>query len=350
MQKKIATPDDVRNFIDALNEGSMKHHQFYNSNFSPQEYSFYEYLNNFGKLDSEYWNKKVLNKTYYDIETKYDPKKAPDPINTPFEITSIALYNNIHNLSKIYFLKDSKHDGNLEKNINKKVNEIYLKMGNQNQTYLVDDLTIEIEVFNNESDLIKTYFEDVLDLGTMFLIGFNSMIFDDPYTINRLSSLIGKEKTDQVVSLFTLKRYGQYNFEQPEYIRVDLLKFYKPVDQGGMGMGQSLPNYKLDTIAEVELEINKLELSGNFNEVYYNNPYEFVAYNLFDVILTFKLDNKLQFLEQLYSLAKYNNSSVRETMKGRSFIFTYRNNFHYAYETNTLLRHFVFNKEIFNNI
>ncbi len=93
--------------------------------------------------------------------------------------------------------------------------------------------------------------------------------------------------------------------------------------------------------------INKLDLEGNFNEVYLNNPLRFATYNLLDVLLTYKLDEKLRFLEQIYSLAKLNHASVRASTIGRSFIFTYRNNYHYIYDENLAIRTHKFNKEIY---
>ena len=359
MRKKIyeipyraLTQQETHDLINNLKNDTLKFYQFYNTDFSPQEFSFYKYLENFGEIDSKFWDKKILNKSYYDIETLYDPKKAPDPINTPFPITAVAVYNNIKNIAYIYFLQES---GNTLHNISEEkfseeVNNMYNEIVHENELYKVPGINIQVKLFKKEEKLLESFFEDILDMGTLFLIGFNSMIFDDPYTINRLTKLIGREKADNIISMFILKRFGQYNFEQPEYIRVDLLKYYKPVDQGGMGMGKSLPSYKLDVIAEEELKINKLDLEGDFNEVYRNNPIRFATYNLLDVILPYKLDVKLEFLEQLYSLAKYNNSSVRGTMMGRSFIFTYRNNYHYSHEKDILIRQNKFNKETYYSV
>ena len=338
---------DLSSIIEALDTDNLKFYQFYNTEISPNENAFFKYQNKFKKLDDQFWDKKKLNKTYYDIETKFDPKKAPDPKNTEFPITSISVYNNIENISYILFLKDPKHNFT-EKELLDQVWFFYNEACEKNSTYIVKDMQIKVEIFNNEIDLIKRFFLLNKELETLFLIGFNSLLFDDPYTINRAYKLMGNQ-AEYFITDFTLKRYGDFSFEQADYMRADILKLYKPVDQGGMGMGKSLPSYKLDHIAEKELKINKLELEGNFNTVYQNNPGRFAAYNLLDVILTFKLDEKLQFLEQIYSLAKYNNASVRGTLMGRSFIFNYRNTYHYYAEENLLIRNNKFNKEIYYN-
>jgi len=341
------TSQDLSSIIEALKTDNLKFYQFYNTEISPNENAFFKYQYKFKKLDDQFWDKKKLNKTYYDIETKFDPKKAPDSKSVEFPITSIALYNNIENKAFILFLKDPKQNFTKEELL-KEIKFHYDEACKKNSTYIVENMEIGLEIFNNEIELIKRFFMLVKELNTLFLIGFNSSLFDDPYTINRAYKLIG-DAAEYFITDFTLKRYGDYGFEQADYMRADILKLFKPVDQGGMGMGSSLPSYKLDYIAEVELGINKLELEGNFNTVYQNNPGRFAAYNLLDVILTFKLDEKLQFLEQIYSLAKYNNASVRGTLTGRSFIFNYRNTYHYYAEENLLVRNNKFNKEIYYN-
>ena len=338
---------DLTPILDSLNQGDLKFHQFYNTEISPNENTFFKYQNKYKEIDDKYWEVKKLNKTYYDIETKYDPKKAPDSKNTEFPVTSIALYNNIENTAYILFLKNKTH--NLEPNkFKSEIEEYYKEICKKNKTYNIINLTIKVELFNIENDLLKRFFLLTKEIQTIFLIGFNNSLFDDPYTVNRLFKLVGKD-AERYITDFTLKKYGDYNMEQADYMRADLLKLYKPVDQGGMGMGKSLPSYKLDYIGEKELGINKLELEGNFNTVYENNPVKFATYNLLDTVITFKLDEKLQFLEQVYSLAKYNNASVRGTLMGRSFIFNYRNTYHYYVEENNLIRNNKFNKEIYYN-
>ncbi len=339
--------NDLKQLIESLNQDQLKFYQFYNTDIDPAMNAFFKYQSEFKKEDDKYWDIKKLNKSYYDIETKFDPQKAPDPKSTEFPITSIAVYNNIENKAFILFLKDKTH-AYTKDNLLKEIKNQYDEICQKNKTYIIDDLKIELEIFNMESELIKRFFNLIKELETLFLIGFNSMLFDDPYTINRAFKLLGDEAEYHITD-FTLKRYGDFSIEQADYMRADVLKLYKPVDQGGMGMGSSLASYKLDFIAEEELGINKLELDGNFNEVYQNDPGKFATYNLLDVILTFKLDEKLQFLEQIYSLAKYNNASVRGTLMGRSFIFNYRNTYHYYADQNLLIRNNKFNKEIYYN-
>ena len=43
---------------------------------------------------------------------------------------------------------------------------------------------------------------------TLFLIGFNSSLFDDPYTINRLYKLVG-DNAEHIITDFELKKFGR---------------------------------------------------------------------------------------------------------------------------------------------
>jgi DNA polymerase elongation subunit (family B) len=176
---------DIRSITDALKTNKLKFHQFYNTDISGAEQAFLRYLSKFKYIDDKYWELKKLNKTYYDIETFFDPTKSPDAQTAEFPINSISFYNNIKNEAFIYFLKDKNHKYTKDQAL-QKIKEIYQESINKNKAYLVEDIKINFEFFNTEKDLIIAFFRKILELNTMFLIGFNSMLFDDPYTLNRL--------------------------------------------------------------------------------------------------------------------------------------------------------------------
>jgi DNA polymerase elongation subunit (family B) len=345
----VLNQNNIRDIVKSLNNFSLDFYRFYNMDLTPGMNAFINYLNKYKHLDDKFWDKKILNKTYYDIETFFDPKKAPDAKKAEFKINSISFYNNIDNILFFYFLKDKSHHFD-ENTFLIEVKKIYDEKVKENPIYKVDDIQFQVKLFNNEKDLLISFFRKLIELQTFYLIGFNSKLFDDLYTINRLFQLVGKDEALRIITDFDIRFFGDYSIEQPEYVRADILDLYKPVDAGGQGYGQSLPNYKLNTIAEVELGITKLDLDGDFNYIYYNKPFQFAMYNGFDVILTFKIDEKLQILEQLYSLAKTNATSIPAAITGRSFLFNYRNSFYYYTHENQLIRFNKFNKEVLRPI
>ena len=333
--------ENIQSITNHLKKNEYKFHQFYNLEIEADEYNFIQYMLKY--KDSK--RSKVLNKTYYDIETFVDeegnftdPEKADRPVN------SIALYNNISNIAYVisYVTECNITDPDI---IEKGVHKLFKEKVEENETYNIPDIKIEVKIVPNEQALIKTFWKLMQEQNTLALIGFNSNIFDDPYMFNRTAALFGKEQRNEIISEFGIvDQYGQ-QFEIPDYLLVDLLKLYKPVGSGGGGLGKSLPDFKLNTVGKEELGITKLDLAGGFRETYLNDIVGYLTYNIFDTILTFKLDEKLMFMELMFDLSKYNNASMGATINGRSILYLYRNDLMYCSQ-NTLIRSKKFSSEV----
>lgn len=347
-------PYNSKEITSLLYNKRLKHYQFYNVDFNPNAYAFHNFKKN--KYSEDAYDKKLLNKTYYDIEVFIEPGVFPDAEKADRPINAIATYNTIKNISTVYYLKKVEviENGRFVTHIPKitdqqilqtAVEEGYKTLCDNDPKYIVPNIEIKVLGFDSEIELLKTFFMDRIMEETLFLIGFNSNLFDNPYIFNRLINLLGRDETEKAVSQFgELSNNGKY-FKIPDYLLIDLLEMYKPTDQGGGGFGKSLSNFKLQTILQKELKMSKLDLPGGFNENYLNDLPNFLLYNLIDVIPIFKLDTKLQFLELQWSLNSYNNSIMSATTGGRSLMYTFRNNLHYTME-NKLLRYTKLNKEI----
>jgi len=334
--------EEFNQLLQQIKEGDIKFHKFYNTEFSANEFAFMKYMTNYN--DSK--RSKILNKTYYDIETYVDENgNFTDPIEVDRPVNSIALYNNIKNEAYIIcYITDCvlQDKDQIKKGVLKEYNDACKKKSE----YIIEGMKINIFIEENEKELLSTFFSLMKSMNTLMLIGFNSSMFDDPYLLNRSSKLFGDDVRNDMVSDFgTVKKYSESAYEIPDYKLVDLLKLYKPVGQGGGGLGKSLPDYKLNTICKKELKLSKLDLDLGFREAYLQNIVLYLAYNLLDTLLTFKLDQKLQFLESNFDLAKYNNATVGATLTGRSFLYSYRNDLMY-YKNNKLVRANKFSKEV----
>jgi DNA polymerase elongation subunit (family B) len=343
--------DGVKKLLGSLRRGDLKFYQFYNIDFSADEYQFQEYMKSFKEGDS---TKKILNKSYYDIEVHFHPAIFPDSKKAEYMVNSIAVYNNLKNKAVIFTCPFWEHPvtGKYGKcnitdrdTLQKEVENIYNNLCEENPTYKIDGIKIEVRVFNTEDELLKNFFTYLREVYSLFLIGFNSSLFDDPYVVNRGLNLIGERIYNYISEFGEVQKFGEVSYEWPDYTKVDLLTLYKPTDQGGNGLGQSLPNYKLDTVAEVELKIKKLDLD-DMNDAYRNDLPRFLAYNLLDTLLTFKLDEKLQFLELNWMLAKYNDAPIGSAIRGRSIMYRYRNDLIYT-RRDQIVRTKAFGREIF---
>lgn len=343
----ICTPEIFQQLQDMIKKSQLSYHQFYNVEIETDEFAFIKFMRKF--KNNEFT--KILNKSYYDIEiygVDEDGNPAdefPEPDKAKYVVNAVAIYNNIKNEAVIFCIVD---DCNITDPIilQQKVNEYYQELIIENEAYDVPGINIEIKVAESEKQLFIDIHNYIRSLNTLMLIGFNSSIFDDPYMMNRGIKLFGEERYYDMVSEFQVTKYSSRVFEWPDYILVDLLKLYQPVDSGGMGLGRSLPSYKLDAIAEKELEINKLELEDTFVQVYRNNIIQYLTYNLMDTLLVYKLDAKLQFLELIFSLAKYNNSTMGAAINGRSIMYLYRNDLIYTNQ-NKLIRNKKYSREVF---
>jgi len=341
-----------------LYSGNLKHYQFYNVDFDLPAYAFHAFKKkNFPNIS---YISKQLNKTYFDIEVFIEEGVFPDAELAERPINSIATYNNMTNTATAYYLKsvcvleNSRMVTftpliNDEEEVKKIVLKEYEELCIQDPNYKINDLKIEIHGFDNEIALLTKFFQDRIQERTLFLIGFNSNLFDNPYIFTRLINLVGIQEAQLIVSEFGEFTSNGKFFRLSDYILADLLEMYKPVDQGGGGFGRSLPDYKLKSILKKEVKIDKLDLPGGFNENYINNLPGFILYNIIDTVPIFKLDSKLSFLESQWSLNSHNNSIMSATMGGRSLMYTYRNNLHYTMQ-NQLLRYTKLNNEIFYNL
>ena len=331
-------------FNDYLRQGSMAPHQFYNTALSTAESNWIRLAGAHKFMSTQ---GKIINKTYYDIETYVKEDGSQTPFNAQYSyypVNSIALYNNVTNTAYILVWLQPFHNFTREELI-REIRRTYLECVEENNTYLVEGLEIELETFNDEFSLLKRHFALCRDLNNHVLMGFNSDNFDDPYTIKRVQK--NTEAWQSVVSEFgQVKSFGELSFEFPDYNMVDLQKQYRPVDAGGSGYGSSLPSYSLNSIASHELGITKLDLDEDFVYSYENNLINYLTYNMLDTLITYKLDLKLGFIEQIFALSTINNAPLGSTIRGRSLMFSYRNNQHFM-NNNVLLNHRKYGSDVY---
>ena len=72
---------------------------------------------------------------------------------------------------------------------------------------------------------------------------------------------------------------------------LDYITLYKIYNYG------ELPNYRLDTIVQIELGRGKIEYQGNLDQLFRDDIEKFIEYNLVDVELVVDFDKKLQFID-----------------------------------------------------
>jgi DNA polymerase elongation subunit (family B) len=138
--------------------------------------------------------------------------------------------------------------------------------------------------------------------------GWNTKFFDIPYLVNRFRKILGEDKAKllspwkviterkTIINGRQMIAYGFLGVEQLDYI--ELYKWYAPG-------GKSQESYRLDNIANVEIGERKLSYDeyDNLHALYRLNHQKFIEYNIRDVVLVERIDDKLKLLELGLTLA-----------------------------------------------
>ena len=169
---------------------------------------------------------------------------------------------------------------------------------------------VEYKMYDNEYDLIIDFLDDWRTINPDVVTGWNVEGFDIPYIINRFTNVVGRnitlklspweniaEKTVTTKSIFGTEEKPVKDIKGLSVL--DYLVLYKKFTY------KAQENYRLDTIANVELGERKLDYSehGSLLQLYKNDHQKFIEYNVKDVELVERLEQKLGLLEQVYALA-----------------------------------------------
>lgn len=232
------------------------------------------------KAESEDFSKNKLKIFYLDIETYgkngfSTPEKASDPINL------ITIYDS---LSEKYYTWGLKNDF-----VSKNINETYIKC------------KTEEVLLRKFLDFWQRDYPDCVS-------GWNISGYDIPYIINRIKNILGDEEADKLSPIEKL------NFRE----NIAVNKLGKPIDRWyicGLSILDYMEVYKafslgdresysLNYIAEYELEETKIQyITSSLADLADSDWNTFVEYNIQDVKLLIKLEEKLKFLKLIRNLS-----------------------------------------------
>jgi DNA polymerase elongation subunit (family B) len=129
-----------------------------------------------------------------------------------------------------------------------------------------------------------------------------------PYIVNRFRKILSEEETRKLSpwNIITERKANVNNRELIAYdflgvCALDYIELYKWYAPGG----KSQESYRLDNIAQVELGEGKIAYDeyDSLHALYRQNYQKFIEYNIKDVDLILKLDDKLKLLELAITLA-----------------------------------------------
>jgi len=160
----------------------------------------------------------------------------------------------------------------------------------------------------DETDLCQKFLAYWQESCPDVITGWNIKFFDIPYLINRFDKILGNPETKKlspwnmiserktVINGREMVAYEFVGVSTLDYI--ELYRWYAPG-------GKSQESYKLDNIANVELGDSKISYDeyDNLHQLYRLNYQKFIEYNIKDVELILRLEEKLKLIELGLTLA-----------------------------------------------
>jgi len=232
------------------------------------------------------FDRNLINVSTIDIEVQSDAG-FPDPEHAAHEVTAICMKNNIDNTFYVWGLKDY----NAEASIMQENRVVYKKCATESELLL--DFIAHWALPSNCPDVIT---------------GWNSRFFDMPYLINRIIKIHGEDIVRRISPWGLLDRRDvttmqrkQIAYDIQGIAQMDYLDLFRKF---GYSYGPQ-ESYKLDHIASVVLGEKKLsyEEHGNLHTLYKHDHQKFIDYNIKDVDLVDRFEDKMGLITLALTMA-----------------------------------------------
>ena len=160
--------------------------------------------------------------------------------------------------------------------------------------------------FSDEIEMLNSFLYHWSKNPPDVITGWNVRLYDIPYLCGRISRIMGDKKckllspwglVSQDEIYISGRRYNVYDIAG--MTTLDYLELYKKFTY------KAQESYRLDYIANIELGQKKLDHSefDTFKEFYTGNWKKFVDYNIIDVELVDKLEDKMKLIELALTMA-----------------------------------------------
>lgn len=167
----------------------------------------------------------------------------------------------------------------------------------------------------NEFELFSKFLDRWERVNPDVVTGWNIDFFDIPYLIRRIERVLPEGSSKRLSPWMLINErkvdmYGSENitYDIPGVAVVDYLNLYKKYTYTAQ------ESYRLDHISYVELGENKKENPGEtFKEFYTDYWNDFVIYNIHDVDLVDRLEDKMKLIQLLLTMAYNAKINYQET-------------------------------------
>ena len=186
----------------------------------------------------------------------------------------------------------------------------------------LDHLKIEYRQFTNESSMLEAFIEFWANPENTpeVITGWNTRIFDIPYMVARMTYLLGESKTnllspwkkiDQRDVFIQGREHRTYEIKGIQHL--DYMELFKKFTYNTYGNQES---YSLNHIANVVLGDKKLDYSevGSLRDLYDEDYQMFVDYNIKDVELIERMEDKLGLITLVLTMAYLGGVNYSDTL------------------------------------
>ena len=165
---------------------------------------------------------------------------------------------------------------------------------------------VEYVLCDSEYDLLNTFVAWWEEVAPEVITGWNVDLFDTTYLCNRIQKVCGESVLKRLspwglISSRDVEMYGrtQQRYDIAGVTILDYLDIYKKFTF------VNRESYRLDVIAEIELGQKKLDHSefDTFKDFYTHGWEKFVDYNLVDVDLVDKMEEKMKLIDLVMLMA-----------------------------------------------
>ena len=242
------------------------------------------------------FDRNKINVTTIDIEVASDDG-FPDPTKADHKIISICMKNNIGNTYYVWGLGEYDSD----------------------KSYMKDNMVV-YRRFEREDDLLINFIThwSSQQYSPDVVTGWNTRFFDIPYLVNRINRMLGEAYVKRLspwgmIDRQEITKMGrtQTAYELKGISQLDYLDLFKKF---GYSYGPQ-ESYKLDHIAHVVLGENKLDYDeySNLHTLYKYNHQKFIDYNIKDVELVDRIEDKLGLITLCMTMAYKGGVNYNDT-------------------------------------
>ena len=256
-------------------------------------YKKYDEIDGFGIYGNDRYIYQYISEKYPEDEIKIDISKIK-LVTLDIEVASEAGFPDVESCSE-EILAITIQDYTTKKIVTWGVKPFNNKQSNVTYHYCPS----EYELLNS---FLNYWMVDVPDVVT----GWNIQLYDIPYICKRLNRVLG-EKPMKRFSNWGLVTEGEIyingrkhtTFDVGGLTQLDYLDLYKKFTY------KAQESYRLDYIAEVELGQKKLDHSefDTFKDFYTQGWQKFIEYNIVDVELVDRLEDKMKLIELALTMA-----------------------------------------------